>query len=537
MSYVTARRSLCSPTEPEFFFKANGPEMFACLYVPDFPVQAAMLTQAPDAREALRKSPIAILDGPANLPRVIALNNPARDCGIELGMTKLQVETCSDVLLRNRSTADEDVAHARLVEYASSFSPIVESAGPGVVLLDLIGTERLHGSPKDIANEMSVVARERGFELHVSVASNPDTALYAARGFAGVNVIPDGHEAKRLARLKVELLPVDEQMLAVLNGWGIYTFKSLADLPIIALTERLGQQGQHLQKLARGQVKRTLFPPLPTQTFVQSHEFENPVESLEFLFFELNRALQEICFGFASHGLSTNEVRLTLELEVRQHLTGEKHEFYEHTWKLPAPTIDAKMILTLIRLELERSVFIAPVSKLAIEALPIKPQTAQGNLFAPPSPEAGQLEISLAQIRTYSGDVDSDGQKCFGSPALVDTHEPGTFSVTHFTSFTDVTRSRKLSSTAIALRRFRPALVTSVEFKGDSPTAILLWGQNRRVLKAYGPWCGSGNWWDDATAWAREEWDVALKTYAGVGVFRIYLDRIRKQWFVEGMFD
>ena len=511
--------------------------MFACLNVPDFPVQAALLTQAADAREALRRSPIAILDGPANLPRVVSLNNPARDCGIQLGMTKLQVETCSDVLLRKRSTADEDAAHACLVEYANSFSPIVESAGLGIVLLDLIGTERLLGSPKDIANEISAVARERGFELHVSVASNPDTALYAARGFAGVNVIPYGQEAKRLARLKVELLPVAEEMLAVLNGWGIYTFKSLSDLPVIALTERLGQQGQHLQRLARGQIRRTLFPPLPIRTFVQSHEFENPVESLEFLSFELNRVLQEICFGLASHGLSTNEVRLTLELEVRQHLTGEKREFYEHAWKLPAPTIDAKMIQTLIRLELERNIFVAPISKLTIEALSIKPQTAQGNLFAPPSPEAGQLEISLAQIRTYSGDVDLDGQKCIGSPALVDTHEPGAFSVMHFTSFTDVPRSRKPPSTTIALRRFRPALVTSVELKGDSPAAILLWGQHRRVLKAYGPWCGSGNWWDNTIAWAREEWDVALKTYAGVGVFRIYLDRIRKQWFVEGMLD
>jgi protein ImuB len=521
----------------EFSFKPNGREMFACLNIPDFPVQAALLTQAPDAREALRKSPIAILDGPANLPRVISLNNPARDCGIEVGMTKLQVEACSDVLLRKRSAADEDAAHARFVECANSFSPIVESAGPGIVLLDLVGTERLLGSPKDIASEMSVVARERGFELHVSVASNPDAALYAARGLPGVNVIPAGQEAKRLARLKVELLPVDEKILAVLNGWGIYTFKSLGDLPVIALTERLGQQGQHLQRLARGQVKRALFPALTARNFVQSHEFDNPVENLEFLFFELTRILQKICSSLASYGLSTNEVRLTLELEVRQHLTGEKREFYEHVWKLPAPTINAKMILTLIRLELERNIFIAPISKLTIEALSIKPQTAQGNLFAPPSPEAGQLEISLAQIRTYSGDVDEDGRKCFGSPAVVDTHEPGAFSVMHFTSFTDVTKSRKPISSTVVLRRFRPALVTSVELKGDSPIAILLWGQHRRVIKAYGPWCSSGNWWDNTTVWVREEWDVALKTYTGVGVFRIYLDRIRKQWFVEGILD
>jgi len=57
------------------------------------------------------------------------------------------------------------------------------------------------------------------------------------------------------------------------------------------------------------------------------------------------------------------------------------------------------------------------------------------------------------------------------------------------------------------------------------------------VLAASGPWSSSGNWWNKTAAWAREEWDVALKTFEGVGYYRIYLDRIRKQWFVEGVFD
>ncbi len=38
-------------------------------------------------------------------------------------------------------------------------------------------------------------------------------------------------------------------------------------------------------------------------------------------------------------------------------------------------------------------------------------------------------------------------------------------------------------------------------------------------------------------AWAREEWDIALKTPAGIGLYRIYRDEIGGQWFVEGMFD
>jgi protein ImuB len=510
--------------------------MFACLYVPDFPVQAALLTQLPDAREALRKSPIVVLDGPANLQRVIALNDTARSRGIEIGMTKLQVETCGGVLLRKRAAADEDAAHARLLECANSFSPTVESAGAGVVLLDLAGTEKLFGSPKNAANEISNLASECGFRLNVAVASNPDTALFAARGFSGVTIIPDGQEAQRLARLKVDLLPLAPEMQDVLNGWGIYTFKAFTDLPEIALTERLGQQGLHLQKLARGQVKQPLFPPAPAQRFMESHEFENPVETLEPLLFVMDRVLHNICFSLIEQALSTNEVRLKLDLEVTQRLTGANGESYEHVWRLPAPTQDASMLLRLAHLELERNTFVAPISKLTIEALPIKPLTSQGNLFVPPSPEAGQLEISLAEVRSVVGDIDADGQNCFGSPELVDTHQAGVFAMARYTNFPDAERST-VPSTTIAFRRFRPPLAASVEFSGAMPSAVFLWEKYRNVLAASGPWCSSGHWWDSTITWAREEWEVALKTYAGVGFFRIYLDRIQKQWFVEGFLD
>jgi len=34
-------------------------------------------------------------------------------------------------------------------------------------------------------------------------------------------------------------------------------------------------------------------------------------------------------------------------------------------------------------------------------------------------------------------------------------------------------------------------------------------------------------------AWSREEWDVAL----AAGVYRIFMDRLREAWFLEGELD
>jgi protein ImuB len=479
---------------------------------------------------------MAVLDGPSNLPRVVALNDAARNAGIEVGMTKLQVETCGGVLLRKRSADHEDAAQAALLECASAFSPRVESICPGTVVLDLAGTEKLFGSPETTACKITVSARQIGLHLRIAIAANPDTAMYAARGFTGITIVPAGDEAKVLAPLSVGILPATPELLEVLEGWGIYTLKSLAALPSIALTERLGQQGLVLQQLAQGRTNRPLRPIEPIPDFVEGYEFDDLVDTLESLAFVLNRVLREICDRLVEQSLATNEIRLTLDLEVRQIRDGKERERYKHNWTLPVPTQDRNMLCTLLRLDLERNTFSAPIKRLTIEAVPVKPRVVQGNLFAPPSPEAEKLEITLARIRGVVGSLDADGIRCVGSPQVLDTHKQGAFAVQCFSSAVDTCSPPAVVPT-LALRRFRPALETSVELTGDAPHFVRLWKKHRRVLAASGPWSSSGNWWNKTAAWKREEWDVALKTFEGVGYYRIYLDRIRKQWFVEGVFD
>ena len=544
--------------------------MFACFYLPDFAVQAALLPEAAEIRATLRASPLAILDGPASLPRVFATNSAARRAGIQTGMTKLQVETYGGVLLRKRSFAEEESAQAALVNFAGRFSPRVESTCPGAVILDLAGTEKLLGPWQDAACNMTAQAAEIGFEIRIAIAANPDTAFLAARGFSanrfsanGVSrprpswsgsfawagiFIPAGEEAERLASLAIDVLPISPEMLEILKGWGIRTFQALAALPTVAVVERLGQDGLYLQKLARGEIDRPLLTVEANAEFVASFEFDDPVETLESLFFVLNRLLQELCLKLLNAALAAQELRLTVELEVRQKLrqiqiserrSEKDEERYRREWKLPVPTQDRNLLFGLVRLQLEKTTFSAPVRRLSLEVIPVRPRVAQENFFAPPSPEAEKLEITLERIRGVVGDADGNGTGCVGSPSLVDTHMPGSFTIQHFSSIADSGRDFMNSTSAapaIALRIFRPALETSVELDGVRPHFVRLWSRHRRVLAVSGPWSCSGDWWNES-AWTREEWDVALKTPAGLGFYRIYRDRIRERWFVEGVFD
>ncbi|MFZ3265544.1 MAG: hypothetical protein WA172_16175, partial [Terriglobales bacterium] len=282
-------------------------------------MQASLLPEPAENREALQQSPLALLDGPANLPRVFAINAAARRAGIQIGMAKLQVETYGGILLRKRSRATEEFAQSALLDFAGRFSPRVESTCPGAALLDLAGMEKLlhtweNNSWQSAARAMTENAGAIGFDLRVAIAANPDTAFLAARGFSahGISIlIRAGDEARRLATLPVHVLPISPEMLEVLNSWGIRTFQSLAALPTVAIVERLGQEGLYLQKLARGQVDRPLLAIEPNAEFVESFEFDDPVETLESLFFILNRLLHQLCSKLMCDALAAHELRLT----------------------------------------------------------------------------------------------------------------------------------------------------------------------------------------------------------------------------------
>src|SRR5579859_5694178 len=277
--------------------------MFACLYAPDFPVQAALRLEPEEKRGILKQSRVGILDGPATLLRVIATNEAARLAGVEIGMTKLQAESCGHAVLRRRSLAQEEAAQAALLDCGSEFSPRVESTAPGTVTLDLAGTGKLFGPRQSTAEKIILSAAQFGFDLNIAIASNPNTAFYAALGFHGITIISTGEEAARLGSLPLNVLSLSTEMLQTFESWGISSFKALAKLPPIALVERLGQEGLRLQKLARGETDRLLVPVEPAQDFIESFEFEDPVETLESLTFILNRLLQQLCARLASRTL------------------------------------------------------------------------------------------------------------------------------------------------------------------------------------------------------------------------------------------
>ena len=321
---------------------------FACIFVPDFPVEAILRVE-PD----LRSQAVAVLEGKPPLQKVFATNENARQIGIEPGMTKIQVEPWTDLVLRPRSPLQETSAHAALLDCAQSFSPRIEDTAPDTVLLDLSGLESLFGSLPKIARDIARRTSDLGLEANVATASNPDTTRFAARGFAGVTVVPEGKESERLGNLPLDVLfpeltapnPPEEtaRLLETFDLWGVRNLRALCALPEIALSERLGQQGVQLQRLARGAISRTLVPVDPPLVFEEAIELEHPIVLLEPLAFLLAHMLDQLCARLAARALAAQELRLRLELDSGFHFVEDvppEESLPDENNRADAPTTD-----------------------------------------------------------------------------------------------------------------------------------------------------------------------------------------------------
>jgi len=529
---------------------------FACICVPNFPLEALLR-----AEPELRAQPVAALEGKAPLQKICAVNALARQAGIEPGMTRVQVEVCSNLALRARSSVQESAARAALLDCAQSFSPCVEEKEPGTVLLDLAGSEVLLGPSSKIAHDLVCRASALGLEANAAVAANPDAARLAAQGFPGVTVIAAGKEVEQLGSLPVEVLAADcpdetETLFETLHRWGIRNLGDLAALPEVALSARLGQRGLHLRRLARGQVSRKLVPADPPLIFEEAVELEYPLMLLEPLAFLLSRMIEQLCARLEAQALATQELKLRLELEngwkIGDEGTAElgsagragqappphdlSRRFFCRTLRLPVPLVDARVFLKLLQLDLRAHPPGAPIVKIHLTAEPARPRAAQGGLFLPPSPEPEKLELTLARIAGIVGEDKS------GAVELLDTHRPEGFRMRRFAPDAPKGKSapqKEDRELVTALRLFRPPVHATVTIQDGRPAHIRTRRkqvQEGEVLWAAGPWRSTGDWWEH-DGWARDEWDIAVQTDSEILLYRLVRDLLSGSWSVEGTYD
>lgn len=446
--------------------------------------------------------------------------------------------------------APEIPANLSLLEFAYSFSPIVEETRGGTVVIDIEGCELLFGSAYQLANEIASRAKKSGTEgglesaVSVAIAANPDAAIHAATRLQGITFVSPGEELTCLGEFSLDQLDyslvnldkkVAGEILETLKLWGVRSFADFAALPVAGVSERLGQEGIRLQQLAAGKTERHLKVKQPDPVFTHSIELDDVITELEPLSFIFSRLLQQLCAALNAYALATNE--LCLKMQLANHTT------HERKISLPHPMREYKVLLRLLLLDTEMHPPEAGVMAVSIACEPVKPRVLQNGLFVPLAPAPDKLEVTLARLAKLVGEEN------IGSPALLDTHRPDAFSMRRFTLPTKPDsrkqrRTRQLPTgnrQCLGFRMFRPPLRAIVDAEQGWPTQISAWGKQRsvygKVVNLAGPWRTTGDWWRDG--WARDEWDVTVQSRnnAEQALYRIYRELNTNTWFVEGNYD
>ena len=180
-----------------------------------------------------------------------------------------------------------------------------------------------------------------------------------------------------------------------------------------------------------------------------------------------------------------------------------------------------------MRAELEGLTLPAPIVALAVDAETAPLGALQADLFAPPRPSPRELGETLGRLAALLG------PDRVGAPILDDTHRPTAIGVTPFVLERKPRPPDPGGGAALACRRLTPPRPAAVTTRDARPTHVDADGIRGPVVACGGPWHTAGEWWAD-TAWAREEWDVALGDGA---VYRLVHDLATGAWTVDVVYD
>jgi protein ImuB len=495
----------------------------ACFYVPMFPL-AARLRSEPD----LLQEAVAVIDGSGNSAHIVAATRRARTKGIQPGLSLAQARSIVPKLIaRARDAECERTAQEALFEVAETFSPRVEDAGEGVVYVDVTGMSRHFGGAElELAQAAVRAADSVGLPARVGIAASKLAARVAAELPKTPTIVEAGKESEFLAPLPLARLTPELDAATTLRRWGIGSIGELASLPESEVASRLGELGRELHYAARGIDPRPLIPrPLPPD-FREGMELEWPLVALEPFLFIANAALDRLAQRLEMQGFACKRLELTLSLEP--------DGFYARAIDLPAPTRDVKTMLTLLRLDLEKSPPGAPVRGFSIVAHPDRPRRAQLSLFGPAALSPEKLATTIARLVSLLGD------SRVGMALPVDGHLPERYALADYAPPPppDTRRSPQSSHALVATRVFRPPLAVEVitrQTDGETHIAAIngegdLSGD---VRVSSGPWRIESGWWSDTPA-AREYWDVELERG---GIYRVYQANASTDWFVDARYD
>lgn len=568
----------------------------ACLSVPALPLQL-LLRLHPDWKDR----PAAVVAEEKSRGAILYVNRAAARAGVRPGWR--YGAGLSLVSGLRAGVVDENTVAAevmRLAERLQRFTPQVESSPTqaGVFWLGATGLRRVSPSLQAWAAAVLAAVREAGFEAALVVGFSrfgsyavARTQSHVAECGATVFAAASG-EREAVRRVPLARLSLEPEVGERLAQLGIRTVGEFATLPEAGILERFGAPAHQLHRMARGTLgadmargvlgagmarsaldtgrnsgapasgRESRLPlesqlplvPLPLlEPAAQTIVLEYPEADLTALLFLIKGRLHSLLGVLAARrqGLAGLELRLKLEGRMEDGLEGQLEGDGQRLESVrpAAPTLDAALILDLVRLRLEGVTLAQGVVAIGLLALGGPAPPEQLRLFSEhPRRDLRAGEQALARLRAEFG------EQVAVRAELKEGHLPeAQFAWVPLERMAFPARS---AGTAVAeaqaaaepatgqagartgagtgmrtlVRRLYPKAraLPSPERNGRDGTFVD--GQVRGpIARRLGPYLISGGWW------VREvRRDYYFAETAQGEVLWLYYDRRRRQWFLQG---
>lgn len=329
----------------------------------------------------------------------------ARTRGVRSAMPMFKaLSACPDAVVIKPEMAKYVAEGRRIRAMMEALTPLVQPLSIDEAVMDLSGTQALHGAPPAVvlARFAASVEREVGVTVSIGLAANRLMAKLAAerdkpRGFA---VIGAGEAAAWLAPQPVSLLPgVGPAMAKKLQAAGFSTLGQLAALSAREAAARFGEDGPSLAARARGEDTRRVDPSRETKSVSAETTFEADMTTQAALEAPLWRLCEKLARRLREKDLAAGGV--TLKLKTAAFATRTRAA------RLPQPTALPDVIFAAARPLLAREADGTAFRLIGIGAQPLAPlaEADRGDLADPEAPKRAARWAAVESLRAKFGEA------------------------------------------------------------------------------------------------------------------------------------
>ncbi len=504
------------------------PERLTCILIPGFSLE---LFYRKDPSLASKPLALAAITG-GTVPVITVINPCAAGAGVTTRITVPQGHVvCPDLIVKPRDPAAETQASREILEVMKTIGPFVEQSIPAgdnpdgavVYFLETAGLIKLYKSETNLAAEIAARIKALAYPFKTGLAANKFIARVAAEvaPVGAFMTVASGDETNFIENLDIDRLDLHPDTCRRLRDLGLKTVGNLAIFPANEMTERFGSDGAALSQLSRGHdpsvFRRRHADELLSNTVFLTYRLyraETVVRHLERLLAPLLALLAQ-----SGEGCRRIDVELLMEDKRRETFTAA----------IGQPTVSVAKFSRQLRHELEKVKLNSGVVELTV-TIPERTVLA-----------SDQLVFDRKQGPVTGGPSQSEGllqglcNVSFNRALLPEQNfrlSPATDKRDKYDTANGLITSYCLHSTA-GLRLLQPPRVTEVVTdKGRLLSIATDRARREPVAFQSGPWELSGGWWHhDFDRLYYELQTLDERRYL------FFFDRLRSQWFLQGIFD